>query len=266
MRQDFSKVIIERPRTKPDSAGSGHRVVQQRLERCDVLPSKAPMKPFPAYTRKDKSDLLGPLKRFLVTQALRGRKWDDIYCELSARWSRNGKTWPHLQHHAVDLVARNVRLVDGKPLPACHEKKTDFDDEVVWVHPDNGTLMLMPPQVTKKESPIKTLYISQKRRFVLMDGVWKFVKLTDLPLLKFGEKLSDPVTVDEKAVLDCILGRIEVGYGAVGRCQAEFVWGGSYYAVAIMGVGRNEQRQLQKRLGTPTKRRRERASGNRRGS
>src|SRR5437870_113398 len=76
MREDMHKVVVERPRLNPGPGKYGRRANLPD----ELLPKFEGIK-CPHVRRKGLTDLLGPLKRWLHSQA--GRSWNDVYSEAS---------------------------------------------------------------------------------------------------------------------------------------------------------------------------------------
>lgn len=103
MRDDMFKVIVERPRRGWRSAPR----MRGRLAGEDDLPTKIGMKRHIAVTRQKTKWLnenLQPLKRYLGRQI--GRKWDDVYSEISATLDPGHTVKRHVRQHLDDFVAR----------------------------------------------------------------------------------------------------------------------------------------------------------------
>ena len=99
MRDDMSKVIVERPRR-----GGRTDKHKGRLYRAgEELPGKIGMKQ--GYTdRKGLNENLSPLKRWLESQV--NRPWDKVYAELCANIDRRNTVQEHIFAH-IDQFATN---------------------------------------------------------------------------------------------------------------------------------------------------------------
>lgn len=109
MREDMSKVVIERPRW-------GHALPSkktgQRIRRYDPddeyedspkrLSGRAK---YPKGATKEFSDFLNPLERFLRKNV--GRPWDKVYSELCQHLDRRKTTGRHVFQHLEGYVAVN---------------------------------------------------------------------------------------------------------------------------------------------------------------
>jgi hypothetical protein len=109
MRKDMSKVVTERPRSRPGKNKDMLRHRKQKIiidsdgEMNDSIPliHKTSMKP-KYYDRKDFSDLLGPLKKFINSNV--GRPWDNVYSEVCESIPANGTLNIHIRNHVSYMV------------------------------------------------------------------------------------------------------------------------------------------------------------------
>lgn len=146
MRPDMAKVLVERPRARHHDR---YNVVRSRVERGDPddLPSKQGMKRTQALhngNRKEFTDHIEPLHRFLLSQA--GRKWDDVFSEISAELRGNSTTQRHVFQHIFQYVSINVVRLDDGALLEQHYRwhKDDGIYSDLYVDPDTGILHKNP--------------------------------------------------------------------------------------------------------------------------
>lgn len=116
MREDMSKVVIERPRWG-HSLPSGKtrlRVRSYDLDKeYDDLPKRVSgsrSKHMRAGDIKYFSDLLGPLRRFLRKNV--GRPWDMVYSEMKESLDDRKVTGRHVFEH-VDMEVETHAFIDG---------------------------------------------------------------------------------------------------------------------------------------------------------
>ena len=117
MRDDMHEVIIERPRW-----GSRMRHAR-RLRRVDPkhasvrdpesLPLRVGHGRAASLNRRTKefSDLLGPLKRYLVRQV--NRPWGKVWSEITANLKADNPAQRHVLGHVHDFVATKTSIRDG---------------------------------------------------------------------------------------------------------------------------------------------------------
>lgn len=99
MREDMSKVIVERPRQ------GGHGKHGRPLP-VDQLPARQGMRR--GYgSKKRLNENLAPLKRYLAAQV--GRPWDKVYSEIAAHLRADNTVQQHVRDHLRDVVATRPR-------------------------------------------------------------------------------------------------------------------------------------------------------------
>jgi hypothetical protein len=114
MREDMAKVIVERPRTGGKATLRGEKRRLQRLdpdewERHESIRERWTRSL--GYDRKQLNENLNPLERFLASKI--GKRWNDVFSEISERINRNSAVQLHIWQHIEDYVELDVILVDG---------------------------------------------------------------------------------------------------------------------------------------------------------
>ena len=144
------KVVIERPRWNPGPGKHGRRANLP----VELLPKFEGIKR-PHICRKGLTDLLGPLKRWLLSQV--GRYWNDVYSEACAVIKPDSPIRAHVKTHLLEFVERNTFMHEGKvcvldtgylgkPVPVsanCRYRSLFF------VHPETG-LLVSSPRLSKR--------------------------------------------------------------------------------------------------------------------
>jgi hypothetical protein len=149
MREDMAQVVIERPRY---GSARYHEVRPRGIARRDIdrlsdLPRSQGMRR-PHVDRKDQSDLLGPLRRFVIRQV--GRPWNKVYSEIRERISPDSTIQLHILNHLEQLIATKTALgPDGRVRRAEQHFSWRFGylDECpgqVYVHPLTGIIRRIP--------------------------------------------------------------------------------------------------------------------------
>jgi hypothetical protein len=112
MRQDMSKVIVERPRfgSRLRSRKKGYRKYVQRTA-LDNLPRREPMLGRWRGRQKLLNEHLGPMRRFLRSQV--GRPWNKVHQELCEHISFDNAVQKHVLAHVFQFVRRQVVIRDG---------------------------------------------------------------------------------------------------------------------------------------------------------
>lgn len=109
MREDMSKVVIERPRWGHSlpSKKTGQRIYRYDPDKeYEDSPKRLSGRAkYPKGATKDFSDFLTPLKRFLQSNV--GQPWDKVYSELCQHLDRRKTTGRHVFQHLEDYVSTN---------------------------------------------------------------------------------------------------------------------------------------------------------------
>jgi hypothetical protein len=136
MRTDMKKVLTERPRI---GHGRSYHDIRARHNRADFddLPSKEGMRrPYSSHDeeRKEFSDLIGPLRRFL--HSCKGRRWDDVWSEICAQLSNNTVD-SHLKDHVLRDVDLHTLMIDDKVF--VNTRYGGIREPIgLYVHPETG--------------------------------------------------------------------------------------------------------------------------------
>ena len=136
MRTDMKKVLTERPRIGHDRSYHDIRARMTRIN-FDDMPTKEGMRrPYSSRDeeRKEFSDLIGPLRRFLTS--CRGRRWDDVWSEICAQLSSNTVD-SHLKDHVLRDVDLHTVMVDGVVFVRSRYRGF-IEPDGLYVHPETG--------------------------------------------------------------------------------------------------------------------------------
>ena len=191
MREDMSKVVIERPR-----AGHGlpSRKTRLRIRRYDPdkeyddLPSRVSgsrSKYIRSREVKYFSDLIGPLRRFLRKNV--GRPWDQVYSEMKIHLDDRKVTGRHIFEH-VDGEVETRPLIgdDGELYKLEYGGRTQAIYEL-YVDPRTGLLCWSdssPPwrqrrklRKLERDAPeINRVLLSVNTCYAKLDGIWYFIE------------------------------------------------------------------------------------------
>lgn len=143
MRQDFHKVVIERPRSGRSIAPYYKRVERRVLNSFDeedwIDHSSINSRRHRKET-KNFDDLLGPLRRYLRRSV--GRPWNDVYSEI-VQGLPSGMHRAHILSHVDQMVETNTTFLDGKIVGSAHSRFWNMRNKEVeglFVHPGTGKL------------------------------------------------------------------------------------------------------------------------------
>lgn len=155
MRPDFRRVIISRPRIK-----SWKKLSRKKFREEDEIPIS--IKKQLGWNKKQQSDLINPLRRFLRKNV--GRKWNDVWSEICVSNDRRTISGSHLRDHVQMEVEQN-RL---------YSPYRFYVDE-------NGILQEWIRRKTKRtQRPAAIIHINETDYFC-HNGLWYRVKMKDLP-------------------------------------------------------------------------------------
>ncbi|MFN7944348.1 MAG: hypothetical protein U0Z53_03275 [Blastocatellia bacterium] len=193
MRDDMSKVVIERPRYGHalPSKKTGRRISRYDADKdYDDLPARLSGRAkYPKGGTKSFSDFLTPLERFLQSNV--GRPWDKVYSELCKHLDRRKTTGRHVFQHLEAYVSVNcfyddagelwVDRYSGQPEPASQLR---WHRLVYYVDPRTRLLCRFDPQnkavrrhqqqARKREERrnIERIPISFDQSYVRINGEW----------------------------------------------------------------------------------------------
>jgi len=107
----MSKVIVERPRRPGYDGGGANR---GRAVDHDLMVSHEGMRAphVRHYGGKELNENLAPLRRFIQSRV--GRRWDDVYSEISENLKVTSAVQQHVRDHVEDFVAVRTRMVNGE--------------------------------------------------------------------------------------------------------------------------------------------------------
>lgn len=188
MRSDFGRVVIEKERR-------GSRNKNAKARRFGVLVQEEDSVEYYGETKiptgilahsydkkrgdKDFSDVLGPLNGYLLKSV--GRKWDEVYSELSQKLGRF--SWPlrHIlvEHVNVDTNTFKDRL--GRVWNHGKYGESLIGDRLNWrsssefyVDPSDRTLRITPakPRYRKEPDDRPMVAAENGRHYVRIEGVW----------------------------------------------------------------------------------------------
>lgn len=147
MRKDMSKIILDTGRRGSAMARSVIGKRRRYRNRLDPDGEGGPKHIgmhsdiFAYCHRKEFSDRIGPLRRYLRRHA--SRPWNDVYREICAVAKLDSVTQWHLRLHLEMLVEVNTALLDGRVMlknfwPNRPVTQSSCD---LYVHPVSGRLL-----------------------------------------------------------------------------------------------------------------------------
>lgn len=198
MRQDFHKVVIERPRSGRGIAPYYKRVERRILNSFDeedwIDQSSINSKRY-RKERKDLSDLLGPLKRYLRKAV--GRPWNDVYSEI-VKGLPSGMHRDHILSHVLQMVEINTAFLEGKIVGSAHSRFWSMrgkDVEGLFVHPGTGKLAYnqpVPRNYSKSLAALINLPAEKREIIVQLPSELEYIPFSNInPSLLYKAPLID---------------------------------------------------------------------------
>ena len=202
MREDFEKVITERPRygshflpnindRRRDRVA---RNIKTDIDCVDGMPARSAMRRRgDRDSLKQFSDLVSPLEKFFERQV--GRNWNDIYSEVRKNIRFDSTTQRHILEH-VNSIVTNSHQIEWVSGVLCWKAPTSYGAkelstfrDVLYVDPRDNVLKRQKAKVIKYEKPEKTfIEIEKDVYYAKRDGSWKIIWLDDAEKNMFTSK------------------------------------------------------------------------------
>lgn len=211
MREDMSRVIVERPRTGGNYGRKG------RAMALENLPTKLGMRRFHAEIgpRKYLNENLAPLRRYLERQV--GRPWNKVFSEIATHVRVDSTVQQHVRQHLDDFVAINPRRDVVDRYSRYHDRPWR---QPLYVDPADGLLKrtdrLLDVRLARRQKkempapPVTLLRLSDDRELRQIDGLWYEVSLHPLPEPRYRVAVRDGLAVRllcSDPVIDVVSGK-----------------------------------------------------------
>jgi hypothetical protein len=185
MRSDMGKCVIEAPRhgsANPSAKARWYgKICVDEEGRPDYdgltrLPSSRKQEGYhPQIGDKSFSDVLGPIERYLHSSV--GRRWDDVYSELSRNLGRG--PWPlrHVLTQHVHVATNTYRGVDGRIWSMGRRGPEVVDGGYgveFYVDPKSRTLQrqVRIRRQMRKPEQAERVELKDGRWLIRIDGLW----------------------------------------------------------------------------------------------
>ena len=204
MREDMSKVIVERPRLRlPRRAGSLYpRAKLKHLAGRDASEAPSRERLGGRYAYKRLNENLAPLTRYLRAQL--GRPWNTVYSEVCAQLAMTSAVQKHVVDHLKEFVFTRVRLVEGALWGADRYGRPRRLEpgwrDLFYVCPRTGLLSVVLSDREGQRQPWRRTYaptnpnvriISASIELHRLDGVWFEVRFAPTPSGLTGWRVFD---------------------------------------------------------------------------
>ena len=201
MRDDFAKVLVERPRFNHHDCYGNHRHTKAFKEDEMYFGGREPMKKRynSRVDRKSFNEHLSPLKGWL--RSVVGKQWDKSYSELRQKFDARSTINNHILEHLWDYVETHAFVQNGKTM--CHVRYAYGNEytrivpikecsKEYYVCPKDGTLKktnkapykaIRRAQVlSAKEAEAKIFRVLDENTHLhFVDGVWFACTIKPLP-------------------------------------------------------------------------------------
>lgn len=182
MREDMSRLIVERPRKGGNFGRKG------RAMALENLPTKVGMRRFHAEVgyRKYLNENLAPLRRYLEKQV--GRPWNKVFSKITAHIRVDSTVQQHVRQHLEDFVAI-------KPRREVNDRWRLRPDQPwrqpLYVDPNDGLLkrtdrllevrLACRRRKEKAAAPVNAMNLPDGRELRQINGTWYEVWWSELP-------------------------------------------------------------------------------------
>jgi hypothetical protein len=232
MREDMSKVIVERPRHGGGVRFPRYRERGQsdfdRLPRCEGI-----QRPWARTScQKDLNENLAPLKRYLRSNV--GRPWRKVFGDIRERINMDSAVQFHIWQHVQQYVCLEAIKLDGmwfdqRGMPARSDFVVDArngllrenSNETLWKQWKNKS------RERRREQEIERSEMERGYGYREIDGIWYEVKFSRIPT--HGQTFYD--VVRRELILS-------------GSAQARRDFAPGYYASNKRQLNSKEIRQL----------------------
>ncbi len=194
MREDMSKILVERPRIGSNTGEAISRLTRRsfkqkfRLDPEDAFETRQSIQGHlggPKRHHKELNENLKPLRRFLLSKV--GKPWNDVYSEIMSNINLNNAAQYHVWQHLIQLgevqtktyMEGNAVMVSSYGSP---RQVGYYGQEEFYVHPVTRKLECAArKQETwrKKDNRDNNRYIDLKKPLIQwhkINGIWYEIK------------------------------------------------------------------------------------------
>lgn len=226
MRPDMKNVLIERPRAGWRRELKSNDSIDERVLLRDARAAMHDPEALDdlntfsfhgtgrhrqfGWEAKKFTDLLGPLKRYMLAQV--GRRWDDVYSEVAATMDRRSMQGNHVFEHLFDFIYTKTKLDnDGNVLVLSWRGRGDYvplekggfyrEEYFLYVHPETNIITRYDiPRRIPKAKPVTKIVLDEDNYIELENGIWYQFSITKRWLEKQPVYSWRKVTIEDGIV------------------------------------------------------------------
>lgn len=199
MRQDFFKILVERPRKYDEWSKPKYR--KKIDEFIDDLPKYASMKRSEKRHNPTKvlNENLSPLWRFFEKNI--GRPWNDVWAEICKNIDSRSTVKNHVKQHAYLPNEYKIMMIGGIPHRYDYGEPTPiyWPDYRFYVNPETGILE-RPPKKPKRilADVVKLIIKKDEDWYELIKGNWFWfcVEKTTVTYPRFDKETKERIYPD----------------------------------------------------------------------
>jgi hypothetical protein len=168
------KVIVEKPRA---NRGLDYKNIRRSDSEFNGLSKVSMKKPY-GYDRREQTDVLGPLKKFLKSKI--GQPWNDVWSEVCKVNDNRSVIGSHVRDHIRWMVEFNiVKCEDG--LYSYYGRYSRFPLKNSFYVDQKGILCYTGSTKYKRYKPKKKIINLNGLYFYKHEGIWYKVEICHMP-------------------------------------------------------------------------------------
>jgi hypothetical protein len=186
MREDMSRVIVERPRRGGGWGRKGRAIALENLHKHEGIRRRHVL----SGDWKTLNENLAPLRRYLERQV--GRPWNKVYSEIALQLRADNTVQQHVRDHIGDYVAINPQRRSGcfYAMGGANRLSDRLWFEPLYVDPNDGLLKRtdrLPEAKALRRlgqhppKPVDRIGVTPDRELRRLGGLWFEVILAQMP-------------------------------------------------------------------------------------
>lgn len=248
MREDMSKVIVERPR-KHKSNGVQAARRRDDFEGPQFLGIRA------GYGYRHLNENLSPLRRYLHAQV--GRPWNKVHGEIASRIDRRNTVQQHVYEHLDDFIAIQVEVRGDRLIDLRHRYGWEGENSIrqaLYVDPQTGLIRRNKHHRSRRrqrdeqrrlqeaETRSRRRVIDDCRLLILLEGNWFEIRVEPLPAAQIVETTVLGKVCRKRVPVRCfdVVRKLSTSLEQDDRERVRLYGSRSVYAVAKRQLSRRE--------------------------